>query len=105
MKVIFDVNPKDSSKVEICTALLNSMTTEERKEFLNRVYELNDSLKEVKKDIKVNINDIGTITEVVRLMLVAALSNNDVSFKRRILEDAYNKLEDNASLFCFPPFD
>mgnify|MGYP003420440508 CR=1 FL=1 len=119
MKVILDINPKDSSRVEICKALLNSMTPSETKQFLNYMYGIHaiyadtDCMsaptvnwsKKITHDISLNINDIGTITEVVRLMLVAALSNNDASFKRRILEDAYNKLQDHASMFCFPPFD
>lgn len=111
MKITFKMNPDDSSRQSMCKALLNMMTDDERKEFLNEIYGRyvdTDSIKVpmgeyIKKTIIAN-NDIEHITEAVRLMLIAALSNESTKFKRHLVVTAYEEMK-KTSNFDDSPFD
>jgi len=100
MNISINVNPENANKADICMALIHNMTDFERKDFLNRLYGVCDSnIKMLMGDvfgmhkiITTNNNDIQHITEAVRLILVAALSNEDKMIKDGILKQAYEEM-------------
>lgn len=123
MKLI--LNLRDLSRLEIATALFNSMSDDERKEFYNRMLRVHrlyadtdsikvpiyDYLKIMRNDIDTiddisgeNNNDIQHITEAVRLMLISMLSNDDTMIKNGILKQAYEEMTKTTN-FDISPFD
>lgn len=122
MEYHIKMQERNAGKKAMVMTILNSMTESERKEFLNSIYghyadtdsikvPLYDYLKIIRNDIDTvdeisceNNNDIQHITEAVRLMLVAALSNEDKMIKEGILKQAYEEMTKTTN-FDISPFD
>jgi hypothetical protein len=114
MNVILKYDPANASKVEICKTLLISMTDAERKDFFNCIYSMHvdkDNISAISNDlycirkfITAHNNDIDHIAEAVRIILVAALSNEDKMIKEGLLKQAYEEMTKTTN-FDKSPFD